>query len=128
MRAVSGGPWHLFTALRVLCVLCTVSVATWSLFTGVRIVCGTRVVLVASLAPPTLFFSFFFTLVFLRCCLFVAFLFFFNSEAKLKRTREHYRHRHGQLEQWCSSAVFLVVVCVAAVFLAVAHQGWARVS
>ena len=37
--------------------------------------------------------------------------------------REHYRHRHGQLEQGCSSAVFLVAVRIAGVFLAVAPQG-----
>ena len=37
--------------------------------------------------------------------------------------REHYKHRHGQLEQRCSSAVFLVVVRVACVFSAVAPQG-----
>ena len=54
--AVSGAPWRLFTGVRVPCVLCAMFVATWRLFTGVRVVCGTRVVLVASLPPPPLFF------------------------------------------------------------------------
>ena len=91
-----------------------VSAAPWRLFTSVRVVCGTRVVLVASLGFPPLCLFF----------LFFAFVCFFKKrEQKRYRTRENYRHRHGQLGQRCSSALFLIVVCVAGVFLAVAPQG-----
>ena len=69
-RAVCGAPWRSLTCVRVLCVVCAVSVASWRLFTGVRVVCGTRVVLVASLGSSPLFFFF-------RGCRFDAFLFLF---------------------------------------------------
>ena len=61
---------------------------------------------------------------FLCSCLFVASLFFFvQNKGKGERTREHYSHRYGQIKQWCSSAVFLCVVCVACVSPGAAPQG-----
>ena len=67
----------LSTNVRVLCVLCTVSVAKWSLFTDVRAVCASRVVLVAPLGSPPLLFAFF-------CWLFVASCFFSRGGGKLR--------------------------------------------
>ena len=117
----SGVQGPFFTNVRLVCVLCTVFMATCRLFTGVRAVCGTRVVLVASFDSPP--FSFFFFFLF-ECCLFLAFCFvFLKREEKEKPKPEHYRHRHGQSEQRLSSAVFLFVVCVAGVFPVVAPQG-----
>ena len=108
-RAVSGTSWRLFTSVPVPCVLCTVSVATWRLFTGVHVVCGMRVVFAASSPPLFWVFGFF------DFCL--------KRERKWCRTRERYRHRREPLQQRCSSAVFLVLMCVAGIFLAVAPQG-----
>ena len=87
--------------------VCAASVATGRLLTRVWVVCGTRVVLVAFYHPPCIFGS--------SC--------FLKREENRRRTRQHYRHRHGQLEQRCSSAMFLVVPCLAVVFPAVAPQG-----
>ena len=47
---------------------------------------------------------------------------FFEDKSQ-KGARLHCRHRRGQLEQRCRSAVFLVVVCVAVALSAVAPQG-----
>ena len=87
-------PWPL-GACSPVCALCAVCAWCWRLRRG----------------PPPFFW----------CLCF--FSFFFKREEKWCRKRQHYRHRHGQLEQRCSSAVFLVVVCVAGVFPAVAPQG-----
>ena len=115
-RAVSGATWRLLTGAHVLCVLCAVSVATWRLLTAVRALCGMRVMLMASLPPFAPFFCLLYAFFFL-------FLPFYKKRKCGKGAHKHYRHRHGQLEQRCSSALFPFVVRVACVFLAVTPRG-----
>ena len=50
------------------------------------------------------------------------FLFFWKNQNG-KGARVHCRHRHGQLMQRSSSAVFLFVLCVAGASSAIAPQG-----
>ena len=135
-RAGSDASRRLFTGARAVCVLCAVSVATWRLFSSPRALSGTRVLLVASFGSPPLLIAFVFLL--LDAIVLLGLLWFFFAFARLinscfcfclffnrkngKGAREHYRQRHGQLKQRCSSAVFLVAMSVAGVFSAVPLQ------
>ena len=80
------------------------------------------VLLFGALVPLCfLFFSFSF-LMLSRVCLSSFFGFFLRKKQSGKGARVHCRHRHGQLEQLCSSVVFLVLLCVVVALFAVTPQ------
>ena len=141
--ASSGASWRVFIGAHALCVLCVVSVATWRVLPmcALCVACvycwwlrrghpppAFCVLTCVSFSSFCLVPSFFCVYSSFFCdafciCLSPLFCFFLREKYNGKAARVHCRHRHGQLAQRCSSAVFLLVVCVAAALLAVAPQG-----